>query len=210
MATDTFDIQGLVSASGVPRRTIYFYVQQGLLPPPQGAGLAAYYSPEHLLRLQLIPVLRAKGLRLDEIRQRFSEMTDEEMRRELVAAQEASREDAQAAEKKPSPPRAFLQEATAPYLPVSPPDDQESALPSPRPRVSVSPRLSPSAYPRLFHHYPLPAGITLIAPDNLSPTDRAKLEQVLQAARQILSTGLFLAEDRPGDSSDGPNRPQEV
>ena len=36
MSPQTYDIQELVGASGVPRRTVYFYVQQGLLPPPSG------------------------------------------------------------------------------------------------------------------------------------------------------------------------------
>ncbi len=44
MTVDTYDIQELVAQSGVPRRTIYFYVQQGILPPPEGAGLAAHYT----------------------------------------------------------------------------------------------------------------------------------------------------------------------
>jgi DNA-binding transcriptional MerR regulator len=80
MSESRFDIQKLVNESGVPRRTIYFYVQQGVLPPPQGAGLAAYYGEDHLLRLRLIPVLRQQGLRLDEIRARFASMGQEELR----------------------------------------------------------------------------------------------------------------------------------
>ncbi len=85
MVTHNFDIQELVQKSGVPRRTIYFYVQQGILPPPQGAGLAAYYTDEHLLRLQLIPILRRQGLRLDDIRQRFEQMEPDEMQNMLAA-----------------------------------------------------------------------------------------------------------------------------
>jgi DNA-binding transcriptional MerR regulator len=75
-----FDIQKLVRESGIPRRTIHFYVQQGILPPPQGAGLAAFYTEDHLLRLRLVPVMRQEGLRLDEIRERLAKMTPEEMR----------------------------------------------------------------------------------------------------------------------------------
>src|SRR5512135_3084938 len=80
MTVKTYDIQELVTQSGVPRRTVYFYVQQGILPPPEGAGLAAHYGEDHLLRLQLIPLLRQQGLRLDEIRARFTKMNVEEMR----------------------------------------------------------------------------------------------------------------------------------
>jgi DNA-binding transcriptional MerR regulator len=67
-----YTIGELVSLSGVNRRNVHFYVQQGLLPPPQGAGLGARYGDEHLLCLRAIPVLRSRGLRLDEIRERLA------------------------------------------------------------------------------------------------------------------------------------------
>jgi len=67
-----YTIGELVSLSGVNRRNVHFYVQQGLLPPPQGAGLGARYSDEHLLCLRAIPVLRNRGFRLDEIRERLA------------------------------------------------------------------------------------------------------------------------------------------
>lgn len=65
-----YSIQELCDKTGLPRRTIHFYSQQGLLPAPLGAGLGARYTDVHLLRLQLIPILRQQGLRLDEIRAR--------------------------------------------------------------------------------------------------------------------------------------------
>ena len=67
-----YTIGELVSLSGVNRRNVHFYVQQGLLPPPHGAGLGARYSDEHLLCLRAIPILRNRGLRLDEIRERLA------------------------------------------------------------------------------------------------------------------------------------------
>jgi DNA-binding transcriptional MerR regulator len=67
-----YTISELVSLSGVNRRNVHFYVQQGLLPRPLGAGLAARYDDEHLLCLRAIPVLRSRGLRLDEIRERLA------------------------------------------------------------------------------------------------------------------------------------------
>ena len=70
-----YTIGELVSLSGVNRRNVHFYVQQGLVPPPQGAGLGARYSDEHLLCLRAIPVLRKRGLRLDEIRKRLASST---------------------------------------------------------------------------------------------------------------------------------------
>ncbi len=81
------DINELIERSGVPRRTIHFYVQQGLLPAPVGAGLAARYSAEHLIRLAAIPVLRRRGLRLDEIRAEFQQRTMSQLEELLHAAQ---------------------------------------------------------------------------------------------------------------------------
>jgi DNA-binding transcriptional MerR regulator len=69
-----YTITELADLSGVNRRNIHFYVQQGLLPPPEGAGLGARYNDEHLLRLRAIPILRNRGLRLDEIRERLVSM----------------------------------------------------------------------------------------------------------------------------------------
>jgi DNA-binding transcriptional MerR regulator len=67
-----YTIAELSELAGVNRRNIHFYVQQGLLPPPEGAGLGARYTDQHLLRLRAIPVLRNRGLRLDEIRERLA------------------------------------------------------------------------------------------------------------------------------------------
>lgn len=69
-----YDIGELSELSGVSRRNIHFYVQQGLLPPAEGAGLGARYSDVHLLRLKAIPLLRTRGLRLDQIRERLSRL----------------------------------------------------------------------------------------------------------------------------------------
>lgn len=81
-----YDINELVARSGVPRRTIYFYVQQGILPAAAGAGLAARYSEEHLLRLAAIPLLRRRGLRLDEIRTRFASSSSIELQTLIAEA----------------------------------------------------------------------------------------------------------------------------
>jgi DNA-binding transcriptional MerR regulator len=74
-----YSIQELCDRTGLPRRTIHFYSQQGLLPPPQGAGLGARYGWQHLLRLQLIPYMRKQGLRLDQIRVKFEKASLEEL-----------------------------------------------------------------------------------------------------------------------------------
>jgi len=52
----------------VPRRTVRYYVQRGLLPPPEGAGRGHYYRPSQLARLLKIRELQAQGYGLEEIR----------------------------------------------------------------------------------------------------------------------------------------------
>jgi len=63
-----YGILDLVKLTGVPRRTIRYYVQRELLPPPLGAGRGHYYTEEHLERIRKIRELQSQGLRLDEIR----------------------------------------------------------------------------------------------------------------------------------------------
>ena len=93
-----YDIGELSELSGVTRRNIHFYVQQGLLPPAEGAGLGARYSDAHLLRLKALPLLRARGLRLDQIRERLSKLNVAgmetllaELSRPVAAAADAGR-----------------------------------------------------------------------------------------------------------------------
>lgn len=93
-----YDIGELSELSGVTRRNIHFYVQQGLLPAAEGAGLGARYSDAHLLRLKAIPLLRARGMRLDQIRGRLSDLNTAgveallaELSRPSTAAADATR-----------------------------------------------------------------------------------------------------------------------
>ena len=57
----------LAEESGVPARTIRFYIARGLLPGPQQAGRGASYGEAHRKRLEEIKKLQAKGLTLHEI-----------------------------------------------------------------------------------------------------------------------------------------------
>jgi DNA-binding transcriptional MerR regulator len=62
----------LAERAGVTRRTVRYYVEIGLLPPPRGAGKTAVYGEEHLERLELIKTLQGYRLSLDEIRDRLA------------------------------------------------------------------------------------------------------------------------------------------
>ena len=68
MGAEKYSILELVQASGVARRTIRYYVQRGLIPPPEGAGRGHFYQSVHLERLLQIRDLQDQGVPLEEIR----------------------------------------------------------------------------------------------------------------------------------------------
>ncbi len=57
----------LAETSGIPARTIRFYISRGILQPPLKAGRAAAYGPEHVERLERIKAMQAEGRMLSEI-----------------------------------------------------------------------------------------------------------------------------------------------
>lgn len=66
--TPHYKITHLVEATGITRRTIRYYVQMELIPPPLGAGRGHYYTNEHLNGLYKIRDLQDRGLTLEQIR----------------------------------------------------------------------------------------------------------------------------------------------
>ncbi|RMG61461.1 MAG: MerR family transcriptional regulator [Calditrichaeota bacterium] len=62
-------IHELIEKSGQSRRTIYYYIQLGLLPSPRGKGRNFEYTNEHLERLKRIARLQAQRYSLKEIKQ---------------------------------------------------------------------------------------------------------------------------------------------
>jgi DNA-binding transcriptional MerR regulator len=57
----------LSEQSGIPARTIRFYIARGLLDGPVKSGRGAVYTAEHLARLEKIRQLQADGRMLAEI-----------------------------------------------------------------------------------------------------------------------------------------------
>lgn len=63
-----YAIGDLADLGGVSRRTVRYYVQEGLLPPPHGVGRGNHYGTEHLDQLLRVKVMQEAGRTLDEIR----------------------------------------------------------------------------------------------------------------------------------------------
>jgi len=73
-------ISDLEEKTGLNRRTIHFYVKEGVINPPSGLGGAARYGEEHLLRLLLIREFQKSHLKLSGVREALDRMSLEEMR----------------------------------------------------------------------------------------------------------------------------------
>ena len=70
MNTEThYSIDELASLVELPRRTVRYYVQQGLVDRPIGEKRAAYYTTRHLEQLLTIRKWQQAGLSLDRIRE---------------------------------------------------------------------------------------------------------------------------------------------
>ncbi len=65
-----YNIDELADLGGVSRRTVRFYVQEGLLPAPLGVGRGSHYDRSHLDRLLEVKAEQEAGRSLDEIRAR--------------------------------------------------------------------------------------------------------------------------------------------
>lgn len=60
-------LQQLSESADLPGRTIRYYIQQGLIPGPQGEKRGAYYTDAHLAELLRIRQWRDTGLSLEAI-----------------------------------------------------------------------------------------------------------------------------------------------
>jgi DNA-binding transcriptional MerR regulator len=69
--TREYSIGELAEEAGVSTRTIRYYVSEGLLPPPVGAGPNSRYTDAHLRQLGIIGRLKEQYLPLREIRRRL-------------------------------------------------------------------------------------------------------------------------------------------
>jgi DNA-binding transcriptional MerR regulator len=73
------------SARATPSaRAVRFYVANGLLDRPEGAGTAATYGYRHLLQLLSIKIRQREGQTLDAIRQEMREVTGDALERRVA------------------------------------------------------------------------------------------------------------------------------
>ena len=83
MSNENILIHELAEQAGTTVRTIRYYTDEGLLPQPVTQGKYAYYSLNHLNRLELIRRMKDAYLPLREIRQILSSLSDSEVLQRL-------------------------------------------------------------------------------------------------------------------------------
>lgn len=69
----TYTIDQVCETTGVSRRTVRYYVQEGLLEPPVGRGRGGNYLASHVERLREIRSLQEKGWTLSSIEKYLKE-----------------------------------------------------------------------------------------------------------------------------------------
>jgi len=75
------------SARAMPSaRAVRFYVANGLLDRPEGAGTAATYGYRHLLQLLAIKIRQREGQTLDSIKQEMREVTGDALERRVASS----------------------------------------------------------------------------------------------------------------------------
>ena len=67
-------------------RAVRFYVANGLLDRPEGAGTAATYGYRHLLQLLAIKIRQREGQTLDAIKAEMQQVTGDALERRVAAS----------------------------------------------------------------------------------------------------------------------------
>jgi DNA-binding transcriptional MerR regulator len=185
--SEQLGIAELAKWAGVTPRTVRYYVTEGLLPPPSGAGPHRFYSDEHLLRLQAILRLKEIYLPLSEIRRQLEGLSGSEL------------------EKLASGPVSQAMPVTPDYPPTIPPLPRSPLLP-PQPPRSIPNFLASHAPPaRRFAEPRLGAAYVLGEEMPAKPSLPKEVQQAADATgaslwhRVTLVPGVELSYQLTGD-----------
>ncbi len=74
-----YSMADLEAATPFNARTIRYYIAQGMIASAHGRGPTATYDEDHLLRLRMIAELKAQYLPLEQIGERLSALTTDDL-----------------------------------------------------------------------------------------------------------------------------------
>lgn len=175
-------LEELAARTGIPVRTIRYYISQNLVPHPTSRGRAAEYGEEHLLRLQMVARLSRDNVPIARQREMLERMDLDQMRREIRNA-----------EKPPDPLsasefiRSLLEKSTgSPAQAISP------TSPTSSPVLRASPDLSGAdsppgrgrQEPARWTHWPLARGVELHVRADEEKYYEPLIQQLLETARR--------------------------
>ena len=69
MSPQTYSLDELATLAGLPRRTVRYYIQLGLVARPVGETRGAHYLPSHLDALLRVRQLTEAGISLERVRE---------------------------------------------------------------------------------------------------------------------------------------------
>jgi len=72
----TYTIEQVCEVTGLSRRTVRYYIQEGLLDPPEGRGRGGNYNDVHIGRIREIRSLQGQGWTLASIAKRLKADSD--------------------------------------------------------------------------------------------------------------------------------------
>lgn len=199
----TMTLADLTEAADVSTRTVRYYIAEGLLPPPEGAGPSSVYTAGHLARLRLIQRLKAAYWPLKEIRRRLAGLSDAEVERALLEMDFAPEEAPAHADAAMAPARDYLAvlEQRAAYraerlplheLPATAPAASFPAAPHPAaPRhdevlskVNPLPDVDAGS---LWRRVPLGEDAELVISERAYTRHRERIEWLIRWARKVFA-----------------------
>jgi DNA-binding transcriptional MerR regulator len=178
--TDQLDINTLSRETGVPVRTIRYYLAEKLLPASAGRGPAASYGPGHRDRLRLIRRLQDAHQPLGEIQKRLQALDD--------AGVAAALAESGAVNEAPEPITAY--DYVRQVLGKSPRHSEppiDVARPEPT-ATSAPPPTAQQPHRSTWERIALHPDIELHVRRPLARADQRRLDALLEQAQRLFST----------------------
>lgn len=170
-------ISELAQRAGISVRTIRYYVDEGLLPPPIVRGKYGYFSEKYLLRLELIRRMKEAFFPLREIRLRLNSMSDREVEAFLQLGESQGRSLGKSTPRGPSSAADYIQNVL------------ENSPEQPRGKRSV--RSSPISDPSQT--------FTIFEPKPVTPASKPPMKDPEEWLRIEIAPGIELHIRQPVD-----------
>ncbi len=181
-------ISDLADKAGVTVRTIRYYSELGLLPEPDKTGKFAYYTQEHLDRLELIRRLKDYRLPLWEIEQLLKAPDTDELESLLEKLEETSPEALETVlpDQKQEQPGRSAMDYIAHIMNAQQQINEAIPLPS-QIKPSTPLRFSQKIPTVQWKHMQITPEIEIHCRQPLSPEQQKKLDILVEYATQLFS-----------------------